>query len=555
MDDLKGFIDYFFENSLMPRDAQMVAVAHLEANWNQYKYFIVDAPVGVGKSHLALAMGSKSKNVYILTSTKMLQEQYQKTNTRVVNIMGRSNYQCTVDPMFTAEAAPCIGNFELAAKCRNAGTCPYYRQRDLAINAQLTVSSYAYLLAASQTAETVEGEPLWTQRSVMLMDEAHELPAHLVNQAETTINLGELYAKFGIGGDDWMFTDNIQENHVIVTKIFNQLDERIADYNSKITNLFEKQGAIGSVGQKIVDKVNGLNSQMKELQGMRSKLGYYMKTVGTGNWLQTPDIETNSVTLSPLYASELFNLTMADLAEKFVFMSATIGPPDVFARELGIPLEEICVISVDTPFPPELSPVIYQPVARLNHKEIDASIPKVQEAINRILDAHKGEKGIIHTGNYRLMTDIVNGASPENKKRMLYRDMNGNTPYTQTNNQRLLEMHEHDSRDTVLVSPSMTTGVDLQGELSRFQIIVKLPFLSLGDPRVKKKSDLDSRWYRTQMWLTLLQSSGRSTRNEEDYALTYILDASFERFWNMDVASMPKWFIDRVQSGLALRQS
>ena len=93
----------------------------------------------------------------------------------------------------------------------------------------------------------------------------------------------------------------------------------------------------------------------------------------------------------------------------------------------------------------------------------------------------------------------------------------------------------------------MTTGVDLPDDLSRFQILVKLPFASLGDARVKKKSDLNPMWYRFQMWMTLMQSAGRSTRSETDHCVSYILDASFYHFWEKDKMYLPKWFNDRIR--------
>jgi hypothetical protein len=54
-------------------------------------------------------------------------------------------------------------------------------------------------------------------------------------------------------------------------------------------------------------------------------------------------------------------------------------------------------------------------------------------------------------------------------------------------NQFILKKHMQSKEPTVIISPSLTTGIDLKDDLSRFQIIVKLPFMSLSDPRVKKK--------------------------------------------------------------------
>ena len=87
------------------------------------------------------------------------------------------------------------------------------------------------------------------------------------------------------------------------------------------------------------------------------------------------------------------------------------------------------------------------------------------------------------------------------------------------------------SKNTVLVSSSLQEGVDLKDDLSRFQIIVKLPWLSLADPRTKKLTDQNNKWYSTEMWRRLIQSWGRSTRSSDDSSDTFILD-SHVWLWN-----------------------
>ena len=53
---------------------------------------------------------------------------------------------------------------------------------------------------------------------------------------------------------------------------------------------------------------------------------------------------------------------------------------------------------------------------------------------------------------------------------------------------KMYEEHLVSKDPTILVSPSLMEGIDLVDDLSRFQIIVKVPYASLGDKHVKKKS-------------------------------------------------------------------
>jgi len=97
-------------------------------------------------------------------------------------------------------------------------------------------------------------------------------------------------------------------------------------------------------------------------------------------------------------------------------------------------------------------------------------------------------------------------------------------------NTDILKKHKESKKPTIIVSPSMTEGVDLYDDLSRWQIIVKLPFLFLGDKYIRVKSEKYPSWYLYKMVLTFVQAMGRSIRHENDWAITYCTDPSFEFF-------------------------
>jgi Rad3-related DNA helicase len=88
----------------------------------------------------------------------------------------------------------------------------------------------------------------------------------------------------------------------------------------------------------------------------------------------------------------------------------------------------------------------------------------------------------------------------------------------------------------------MTEGIDLVGETSRFQVICKVPYPYLGDKLVKKRMNRWQWWYPLQTAKTIVQSVGRSVRNNEDHAVTYILDADWERFYGRNRNYFPDEF-------------
>jgi ATP-dependent DNA helicase DinG len=56
-----------------------------------------------------------------------------------------------------------------------------------------------------------------------------------------------------------------------------------------------------------------------------------------------------------------------------------------------------------------------------------------------------------------------------------------------TERDEIIAEHANGTRPTVLISPSLHTGLDLKDDLSRFQIIVKLPYPDLGDRWINEK--------------------------------------------------------------------
>ena len=111
-----------------------------------------------------------------------------------------------------------------------------------------------------------------------------------------------------------------------------------------------------------------------------------------------------------------------------------------------------------------------------------------------------------------------------------------------TNRDETLKKHASSKKPVVLLSPSMAEGVDLKDDLSRFQVICKIPYPYLGDPLVKKRMNKWRWWYPLQTAKTIVQSVGRSVRSKNDHAITYILDADWERYYNKNKRIFPEDF-------------
>jgi Rad3-related DNA helicase len=212
-------------------------------------------------------------------------------------------------------------------------------------------------------------------------------------------------------------------------------------------------------------------------------------------------------------------------------MSATILNREGFCKMLGISEDDCAFVSIPSPFPPENHPIFAYPVAKMTASQIDNDLPKLAEAIKAILAQHPNDKGVIHCHTYKIQKYLKDNIR---SKRII----------THGSEDRVQKLQEHiSSREpTVLLSPSMQEGVDLKDNLSRFQIICKIPYPYLGDKIVKKRMNRWSWWYSLQTAKTVVQSVGRSVRSFNDHAVSYILDAEWGRFFEKNSGLFPESF-------------
>ena len=167
---------------------------------------------------------------------------------------------------------------------------------------------------------------------------------------------------------------------------------------------------------------------------------------------------------------------------------------------------------------------------------MDSYLPQVVEIANTLADSHKGEKGIIHTHSFAITQAVQKRLKG---KRYLYREEG-------TTNETIIKEHGLRKDDTVLVSPSLTMGLDLKGDLGKWQIIIKMPYPSLASKRIKKLFEIDPGWYKMKMFISLIQACGRCTRSAEDESVTYILDGVSAKTIIDNRKILPKHFLDRI---------
>lgn len=540
-----NYLSYFEKHNLTPREPQIEVLKTIEKNKDK-KFFVVSAQTGVGKSHIALSLASSYNRSYIVTSTKLLQNQYRSIDKNCALMKGKGNYKCSINHELTCQSAVCNLLPSLKSKCISSNTCEYYRRLSIAKKSNIFLTNYSYFLFANHCGPLCNEPP----RDIVIFDECHEIESQILSFAEETFNPVVIGNHFEIENLDKLKFSNNQEKNLNRLEIFATLLENkietIENAKNRIIGkyAYDKESFNpDSVPSTTLKQLSTLTEKTSELDKYLQKIKIYLSSIASGyseDWHVHVDEKENSIIISPLTCKYHFDLYLNKTARKMVFMSATPGSLDYISNELGIPKEQICYIEVQSDFDPEHSPVVSMPVGKMNYASIDATLPNMVKAIDSILENHKTDKGMIHTSNYKIVDYIK--LKSKLKKRLICRNA------TLKNNEDLIKEHTKRKDPTVLISPSMVSGVDLTDELSRFQIICKLPFLSLANTRIAHKSKINSQWYDEQMLLSVTQMCGRSTRSKDDFAITYVLDSSFGYYLNRHKKLLPKWFLDRVHS-------
>ena len=224
-------------------------------------------------------------------------------------------------------------------------------------------------------------------------------------------------------------------------------------------------------------------------------------------------------------------------------MSATILDKDAFCTGVGLAPKEVKFIQVGSDFPLQNRPIYSLNIAYLNRNSLQKAEVRttITSAIDRIMTFHKDHKGIIHTTSYEQLNFIKQNISKLNQRRLLETNPD-------VERDEIIDEHFKSSKSTVLISPSLHLGLDLKDDLSRFQIITKVPYPSLGDRWIDEKRKRSEQWYSWQTGLRLVQAYGRSVRSKDDWAATYVLDANFGYFISRNKTIMPQWFIDAISN-------
>ena len=364
--------------------------------------------------------------------------------------------------------------------------CKYWQQKANAINSPITLMNYDYAILELNYVKH------FGKRTLLILDEAHNIEDKLMRTME--INL---------------YNRQLEKD---IKKVISPQTLQSNEKGEWIMEIDAIQGHYSDIEIKDLptNKADRINSTIAKLKSLKTNL-----EKEPGNWVI--DANESGVSFKPLRVNHYAEDYLFRHGDVVIFLSATILSHKMFSKWLGLDPREVYHIQVDSPFSVEKRPIELNLAGKMSKSRVKQSAPKSIEILQKILKRHEGEKGLIHTHSYKCQQYIINH---------LY--SNRLIAHGNNNRERVLKFFEEDDNPLVLVSPSMSEGVDLPYDKCRFQVIYKIPFPYLGDKQVNMRMKKDQRWYAYKTAMTLMQAYGRGMRAEDDSCVTYILDSDIQ---------------------------
>lgn len=534
-----------------PRAAQVKVLRWLTLHGSRIN--VVEAPTGVGKSPLCTTIANDGGGI-ILTPQITLQEQYLRDFPDIALIKSSANYQCgrlARDKERRSAGKPIDCKTGGSGSHVDCKSCPYRAAKQEFMRSRVSTANYAYFFrfVRSMTDEALDQ----MKHRWIILDEAHCLESSLIDSATVEIT-AELCKKMGLE-----HSESPSIRHFIVW--FASLYEKATDKASKVA----AELAMESDSEKKGRHIEELEERLKTLEDFLASASFsydriVSKTEGSKSLLEMaiagkvtaemaadegiiptlpdPEDRVRKWTLKPLYARHVWEtLPERITSRKFFLTSATIPDFDYFINLFGWDKDEVSTFRIDSPFDPENRKVYLRGKVSLNRANIDSTLPDVIAQADKFIDQFSEDKGIIHAHTFKIVERIRELS--RNRRRMIFHTGD-------VNREEVLSKFLLSTEPVIIVSPSMTEGVDLKGDLGRFAIFMKVPYPSMGDPWVKARMDRDPDWFNIQVAKTIIQGTGRVCRSKKDWGVTIMLDGGFSSFMKRHANLFPEWYFDAV---------
>ncbi|BDQ30928.1 hypothetical protein NZNM25_12490 [Nitrosopumilus zosterae] len=546
-----------FPAHFTPREIQKEIISKIEENLKSgYKKIILCAPTGVGKSLVGATVSNHFDSSFTVTASKHLQDQYIKDIPFLKPVKGKQNFPClklmdlekidndrramrwglTCDKGVCQERISKNGK-EIVEVCKFKPTikqvedhtqdeksCHYYLQKYDALTSKHSLWNYhAFFTIMKFNKKLFED---YLARKVTVFDEAHKIEDQIIQFVGFDIFSGQI-DECNLNSEKYDFTD--------LDSVIKLTDDMAYSYAKKIQDIKES-----SAFQKDPDYelLSGLERRHDRTAQAKIDIVSDKNNFVVNDPVKDFNGNFRTISVRPIDVSKFTNAFFE--TEYQIFMSATIDKSS-FCENMGLEKDDVAFVDTEkSPFPIEHRSIELLNIRRLSYGSNDEDELEVIKTIDRILDEHSHERGLILTSSIPRCQKILRCLSSKNSKRIRICHSKNNDGKSQDD-----VISEHASDPTgVLLSSSLWEGVDLKDDLSRFQIIAKVPYPNYTEKRTKAKMNKFPLWYTSQTLTKILQGFGRSIRSNDDWAKTYVLDTAVNNVFFKGQQMIPKAYYD-----------
>jgi Rad3-related DNA helicase len=520
----------------LPRDNQVSDINLIVNAFIDEKFdnVVLSAPTGLGKSIIGAVVAevcagishTDKKASIILMHNNILVNQYHGSfsdHEGFSNLKGVNNYTCAKLPSLPnqeSSAADCVKDFVGENPTCNACEFNISRKQKNLVNHLIT--NYDYYFAVSQLADIEILNP----RYMTVWDEAHTINEVFSNHNTIYLNeekidhMIEDAIKLNLS-DDIVATLNMSKKLLSKNKITHDNYKRYIESIIKLAIPIQMESL--RFAEDFWDdgdrdnyvKFNRIHNKYKSLNGLLNDfIDYQFEHV-----FQALDKE---IYIKPIFIGRHIFQNILGTSVKNLFMSATVTK-EFLVKTVGLDPEKTKEIKLDPIFSKENKKFVFAKPISLNNRTINE--PKTTEYLAKIckmiVGFHENESGIILTPSFLLANQIAE---------VLKKDHN---IIEHVRSQSLTECVERfkETKGSILISPSLFEGLNLEDDICRFQILVKAPYPSLADDRMKYIMDNYPDIFSLMTLMKIVQGAGRAIRNINDHAVTYALDSNIERLF------------------------
>jgi Rad3-related DNA helicase len=505
-----------------------------------YKNVILEAPVGSGKSAVAVTIARSVSDAHLLTPMKSLQDQYlEDFSEHLVLMKGRNAYECrrnTTKVKWTCAEGLCTkdtsGNIK--RECLGTTGCEYEEAIDIALRNSIVVHNlHSFIFQTFFSGRFIE-------RELLVIDECHRIEEIIRGFATISITIPKRLSPEEL--EEIATFKRIEPWDPFLRKFIELLPSEIPEDSkgskgSKDSEDSEKKESPRDEYVGIINKLVRLTSVFEDK--FVYVLDFTKKNQGNDELLETElDGWNTHLSFTPEDISTLAQLLLFNFGEKTLLMSGTIYSKNMFCKAMGLNLDETCFLRVGSTFNKKTRPIYLKKeyLIDTSHSKWNQNFDKLVERIRSIFDIIKTDKGLIHTPSYQASDQLY----------FALRDTGRVVRHNPKDFAEVLEKFFKSDEPKVLLSPICQQGIDFKYNRARFQIILRVPYANTSDKFTEFQLKYNYPWYNHQALVTFGQQLGRVTRAEDDFGATILMDERFIRFIDKNTGHLPKWLLDSI---------